>query len=219
LRPKVNIIIDQSDKISKSDCKTNVHLINHVTDKENKIEEVNRFCSDRRSSNSWLKTSFPRKSKIIDEFSDQLTGVSSTSELPSVATELENTVTELRSAITSESQSADVVNDLPITGISEFITAVDKSSSNSSICDSKPSSDTDEISNFTKLEELTNKANIKLQRYGYYTIPSLDILYKYVTDKTCIVPHFTVGRKGYGNVYFADSFDVYGLNLDEIGKT
>jgi len=53
---------------------------------------------------------------------------------------------------------------------------------------------------------------------GYYTIPSLDKLGDFVCDETCIVPNFTVGREGYGNVYFPDSFDIYGLNLDEIGK-
>jgi len=53
---------------------------------------------------------------------------------------------------------------------------------------------------------------------GYYTIPSLDKLDDFVCDETCIVPNFTVGREGYGNVYFPDSFDIYGLNLDEIGK-
>ncbi|XP_011505770.1 PREDICTED: nuclear pore complex protein Nup98-Nup96 [Ceratosolen solmsi marchali] len=215
LRPKLNTLIDQSDKSSKTDCKNNLAPVNQQTDKENKIEETNRLPSDRRSSNSWLKTSFPRKSKIIDEeFSDQLTGYSSTSELPTAAIELENTVTELRSAIRSENES-NILNNLPITGIAEFNTATDKSSHDSSIYESQ-ASETDEISNLIQLDESTNKANIKLQRYGYYTIPSLDILYKYANDKTCIVPHFTIGRKGYGNVYFPDSFDIYGLNLDEI---
>lgn len=61
-------------------------------------------------------------------------------------------------------------------------------------------------------------AKVKLQRPGYYTIPPLDKLDDYVCGETCIVPNFTVGREGYGNVYFPDSFDVYGLNLDDIGK-
>lgn len=51
---------------------------------------------------------------------------------------------------------------------------------------------------------------------GYYTIPALDKLDEFVSGETCVVPNFTVGRKGYGNVYFPDSFDIYGLNLDEI---
>ncbi|XP_026470889.1 nuclear pore complex protein Nup98-Nup96-like [Ctenocephalides felis] len=58
---------------------------------------------------------------------------------------------------------------------------------------------------------------ITLTRTGYYTIPSLDKLSEFMTeDNQCIVPNFTVGREGYGNVYFNDSFDVANLNLDEI---
>lgn len=35
-------------------------------------------------------------------------------------------------------------------------------------------------------------------------------------DGKCIVPNFTIGREGYGNVYFSQPIDVAGLNLDEI---
>lgn len=34
----------------------------------------------------------------------------------------------------------------------------------------------------------------------------------------CVVDNFTVGRYNYGNIFFPDSFDVSGLNLDDIGK-
>lgn len=58
---------------------------------------------------------------------------------------------------------------------------------------------------------------IVLQRSGYYTIPPLDKLTDYLTDDgKCIVPNFTIGRKGYGNVYFGEPIDVAGLNLDEL---
>lgn len=58
---------------------------------------------------------------------------------------------------------------------------------------------------------------IVLQRSGYYTIPPLDKLIDFMTDNgECIVPNFTIGRKGYGNVYFSEPMDVAGLNLDEI---
>ncbi|KAG6800055.1 nuclear pore complex protein Nup98-Nup96 isoform X2 [Apis mellifera caucasica] len=59
-------------------------------------------------------------------------------------------------------------------------------------------------------------AKVTLTRVGYYTIPSLDELHEYVDGEKCIVPNFTVGREGYGNVYFPESFDIYGLNLDDI---
>lgn len=61
-----------------------------------------------------------------------------------------------------------------------------------------------------------NLAKVTLRRAGYYTIPPIDKLEDYVRGETCIVPNFTIGRKEYGNVFFPDSFDIYGLNLDEI---
>lgn len=58
---------------------------------------------------------------------------------------------------------------------------------------------------------------IVLRRAGYYTIPSLDELIEYMDDEgRCRVPNFTIGRRGYGNVYFDEEIDVAGLNLDEI---
>lgn len=47
-------------------------------------------------------------------------------------------------------------------------------------------------------------------------MPSLDELIKFISeDGTCVVKGFTVGRVGYGSVYFPDAFDVSNLNLDE----
>ncbi|CAB0020377.1 unnamed protein product [Nesidiocoris tenuis] len=60
-------------------------------------------------------------------------------------------------------------------------------------------------------------AKIVLRRAGYYTIPSLNELASLVApDGSCVVDNFTVGRLNYGNVFFPESFDVAGLNLDEI---
>ncbi|KAL1502583.1 hypothetical protein ABEB36_007706 [Hypothenemus hampei] len=58
-------------------------------------------------------------------------------------------------------------------------------------------------------------ANIICTRPEYYTLPSLDELTP-DEDGKCFVKGFTVGRKGYGNVYFPDEIDVAGLNLDEL---
>jgi nuclear pore complex protein Nup98-Nup96 len=56
-----------------------------------------------------------------------------------------------------------------------------------------------------------------LRRAGYYTIPPLDNLICHMSDDgSFMVDNFTVGREGYGNVFFPDSFDVAYLNLDEI---
>ncbi|XP_052868912.1 nuclear pore complex protein Nup98-Nup96 [Anopheles cruzii] len=58
---------------------------------------------------------------------------------------------------------------------------------------------------------------IVLRRTGYYTIPSLDEIAQLMDDEgRCMVANFTIGRKGYGNVYFNEPIDVAGLNLDEI---
>lgn len=54
--------------------------------------------------------------------------------------------------------------------------------------------------------------------FRYYTIPSLESLIDYIADDgSCIVPNLTVGRRGYGSVYYDAEIDVAGLNLDELG--
>lgn len=64
-----------------------------------------------------------------------------------------------------------------------------------------------------------NPAGVVLQRSRYYTIPALDKLVEYLAeDGSCIVPNFTIGRTGYGNVYYNEPIDVAGLNLDELGE-
>lgn len=58
-----------------------------------------------------------------------------------------------------------------------------------------------------------------LYYFRYYTIPPMDKLIDYMTeDGSCKVPNFTIGRKGYGNVYFDGEIDIAGLNLDELGE-
>lgn len=58
---------------------------------------------------------------------------------------------------------------------------------------------------------------IVLRRPGYYTIPTLDEILQLMDEEgRCVVSNFTIGRKGYGNVYFNEPLDVANLNLDEI---
>uniref|UniRef100_A0A646QCP4 Nuclear pore complex protein Nup98-Nup96 n=1 Tax=Hemiscolopendra marginata TaxID=943146 RepID=A0A646QCP4_9MYRI len=66
-------------------------------------------------------------------------------------------------------------------------------------------------------ERQPHPAEVVLNRPGYYTIPSLDELAQLV-DKNgnCIVENFTIGREGFGNIYFFGLTNVFGLNLDEI---
>uniref|UniRef100_A0A1A9WVG8 Nuclear pore complex protein Nup98-Nup96 n=1 Tax=Glossina brevipalpis TaxID=37001 RepID=A0A1A9WVG8_9MUSC len=86
--------------------------------------------------------------------------------------------------------------------------------SNRSLSTEEKSTTVDE-SNLAEYEE--HPTGIILRRKGYYVIPSLDDLKSYLAeDGTCIVPNFTVGREGYGNVYFGKEMDVANLNLDEI---
>ncbi|XP_026549219.1 nuclear pore complex protein Nup98-Nup96-like, partial [Notechis scutatus] len=63
----------------------------------------------------------------------------------------------------------------------------------------------------------THPAGIVLTRVGYYTIPSLEELARMTSDTgECIVMDFTVGRKGYGSIYFEGEVNLTNLNLDEI---
>ncbi|XP_072230778.1 nuclear pore complex protein Nup98-Nup96 isoform X2 [Leuresthes tenuis] len=60
-------------------------------------------------------------------------------------------------------------------------------------------------------------AGIVLNRVGYYTIPSLEDLAEMVDENgECVVENFTIGRKGYGSIFFPGEVNVSGLNLDEI---
>uniref|UniRef100_A0A452ST70 Nuclear pore complex protein Nup98-Nup96 n=1 Tax=Ursus americanus TaxID=9643 RepID=A0A452ST70_URSAM len=58
---------------------------------------------------------------------------------------------------------------------------------------------------------------IILTKVGYYTIPSMDDLAKITNEKgECIVSDFTIGRKGYGSIYFEGDVNLTNLNLDDI---
>ncbi|XP_025904918.1 nuclear pore complex protein Nup98-Nup96 isoform X2 [Nothoprocta perdicaria] len=60
-------------------------------------------------------------------------------------------------------------------------------------------------------------AGIVLTRAGYYTIPSLEELARLTSDRNeCIVSDFTIGRKGYGSIYFEGEVNLTNLNLDDI---
>ncbi|XP_076117193.1 nuclear pore complex protein Nup98-Nup96-like isoform X3 [Mytilus galloprovincialis] len=60
-------------------------------------------------------------------------------------------------------------------------------------------------------------AGIVLTRPEYYTLPSMEELAEMVNENgDCFVDGFTIGREGYGSVYFPGVVNVAGLNLDEI---
>ncbi|XP_061596390.1 nuclear pore complex protein Nup98-Nup96 isoform X2 [Cololabis saira] len=77
--------------------------------------------------------------------------------------------------------------------------------------------DRDEEEPQHEFPESPHPAGIILNRVGYYTIPSLEDLAE-MTDENaaCVVENFTIGRKGYGSIFFPGEVNVTGLNLDEI---
>ncbi|XP_045541514.1 LOW QUALITY PROTEIN: nuclear pore complex protein Nup98-Nup96-like [Papilio machaon] len=79
------------------------------------------------------------------------------------------------------------------------------------------SSSVSEEENVIEQEAPPHPAGIKLQRPGYYTIPSLEDLKDYIRpDGSCVVPNFTIGRKNYGKVFYDCEMDVANLDLDTL---
>ncbi|XP_025995170.1 nuclear pore complex protein Nup98-Nup96 isoform X2 [Solenopsis invicta] len=196
----------------RTDTSNVIHSNNiEVNDKENHSQDNNRLVNDRRSSTSWLKSTLPRKNKILDD--ELLEGQRSPFSGTNVSDEVNNTVAELRSQ-NNISNHSETINSIEVPLNSTF---EEKNSANLTMPNAESGQEADE-SSFSILQSnwSMNIAKITLRRAGYYTIPPLDKLDEFVCGETCIVPNFTIGREGYGNVYFPDSFDVYGLNLDEI---
>ncbi|XP_025085972.1 nuclear pore complex protein Nup98-Nup96-like [Pomacea canaliculata] len=67
------------------------------------------------------------------------------------------------------------------------------------------------------VERPPHPAGIVLTRPGYYTDPSMDELATMVDENgDCLVEDLTIGREGYGSVFFPGTINVAGMNLDEI---
>ncbi|XP_012057062.1 PREDICTED: nuclear pore complex protein Nup98-Nup96 [Atta cephalotes] len=198
-----------------ADDRTDTNIIHsnniEVNDKENHSQDNNRFANDQRSSASWLKSTLPRKNKISND--ELLEGQQSPFSGINVSEEVNNTVVELR----TQNNISNHLNPINLIEVPLNSTFDEKNSVNLTMQSAESGQETDENS-FSMLQSnwSMNMAKVTLRRAGYYTIPSLDKLDDFVCGETCIVPNFTIGREGYGNVYFPDSFDVYGLNLDEI---
>lgn len=197
----------------KADTSNIVYSNNiEVNNKENHSQDNNRIANDRRLSTSWLKSTLPRRNKVPDD--ELLEAQRSPFSATNVPEEVNNTVAELRPQNnTSNSNHSDTINSIEMPLNSTF---EDKSSANLTMQNADSSQETNENSFLLQSNWNLNMDKVTLRRAGYYTIPSLDKLDDFVCGETCIVPNFTIGREGYGNVYFPDSFDVYGLNLDEI---
>ena len=62
-------------------------------------------------------------------------------------------------------------------------------------------------------------AGIVLARPGYYTIPCMEALSELVDeDGSCYVEDFTIGREGYGSIFFPGITNITNMNFDEIGN-
>lgn len=60
-------------------------------------------------------------------------------------------------------------------------------------------------------------AGIRLRRPGYYTIPSWSELANMTdADGNCNVENFTIGRTGYGNIFFQGVVNIRNINFDNI---
>lgn len=60
-------------------------------------------------------------------------------------------------------------------------------------------------------------AGLVLTRPGYYTVPSLEVLAELVDDSgDCNVEDLTIGREGYGSIFFPGITNMANLNIDEI---
>ncbi|XP_075402305.1 nuclear pore complex protein Nup98-Nup96 isoform X6 [Tenrec ecaudatus] len=88
------------------------------------------------------------------------------------------------------------------------------SSEETSFHDESLQDDREEVENNTYH---MHPAGIVLTKVGYYTIPSMDDLAKITNEKgECVVSDFTIGRKGYGSIYFEGDVNLTNLNLDDI---
>ncbi|XP_017793152.1 PREDICTED: nuclear pore complex protein Nup98-Nup96 [Habropoda laboriosa] len=199
---------------------TNIETV----DKENHSQDNNRqLANDRRSSSSWLKTSLPRNSAIKNSEEESFESERSLFTSPNASSSgevINNTVTELRPYHTNANPSNQICSEMNSSADTSLKTSslADKTCPDVITQNSDSSQELDEnsVSTLQNSNWKVNAAKVMLKRAGYYTIPSLDKLDDYVCEETCVVPNFTVGREGYGNVYFPESFDIYGLNLDEI---
>ncbi|XP_033208238.1 nuclear pore complex protein Nup98-Nup96-like isoform X2 [Belonocnema kinseyi] len=207
LRPK-HVTVSQSVENINSPLNgsipDNTRPSSRDSESTNKENQESQSPTDPQSSVSWLKSTMPAiktKEAAFDGQESPFRG----SDIPPEG--IGNTMMALRPKIGNHNQSS----------VSSK-SSVDKNSSDSieRDADYSPEELVEAPRSSLPSQSFAKLANVKLQRVGYYTIPAIDKLDEYVCDETCIVPNFTVGREGYGNVYFSDSFDIYGLNLDDI---
>uniref|UniRef100_A0A673NMI3 Nuclear pore complex protein Nup98-Nup96 n=1 Tax=Sinocyclocheilus rhinocerous TaxID=307959 RepID=A0A673NMI3_9TELE len=108
----------------------------------------------------------------------------------------------------------DTISEFNMRGTASHRNGLEASSEDISLAEDSIQEERDE-----ELEALKppHPAGIVLARVGYYTIPSMEELGRMLNENgECIVENFTVGRKGYGSVFFSGEVNLTNMNLDEI---
>ncbi|XP_063929550.1 nuclear pore complex protein Nup98-Nup96-like isoform X2 [Zophobas morio] len=114
-----------------------------------------------------------------------------------------------KSNILSESRSS---KSLPPSQVSSNMTLIDDDPAGAET-DTEPPS----VTTTNEPEIIENAAGVILSKPEYYMYPALKDLQQYMDDNgECVVQGLTIGRRGYGNVYFPDPIDISNMNFDEI---
>lgn len=204
--------------VNRSNQESSVTQPSNVRDseKENLSPQIPASPSADTGATDWL-----RKSKDTSKPSTSNHGRRSLNEsaLSHDESVTNNTILELRTQQLSPSSHKDTED--PSTSAacipSSSPRTEDKDANSNKSTSSSDDSHELEESAPQLLDAESHPTGIICRRAGYYTIPSLDELTSYMSDDgSCIVDNFTVGRDGYGNVFFEDKFDVSDLNLDEV---
>lgn len=108
----------------------------------------------------------------------------------------------------------DTISEFNMRGTASHRNGLEASSEDISLAEDSIQEERDEE---LEAQKPPHPACIVLSRVGYYTIPSMEDLGRMLNENgECIVENFTVGRKGYGSVFFSGEVNLTNMNLDEI---
>ncbi|KTG05752.1 hypothetical protein cypCar_00031261 [Cyprinus carpio] len=108
----------------------------------------------------------------------------------------------------------DTISEFNMRGFASHRNGLEASSEDISLAEDSIQEERDEE---LEAQKPPHPAGMVLTRVGYYTIPSMEELGRMLNENgECIVENFTVGRKGYGSVFFSGEVNLTNMNLDEI---
>lgn len=62
-----------------------------------------------------------------------------------------------------------------------------------------------------------DKCGVTFTRSDYFMIPDFAKIHKFRTNNNqCVIDGLTIGRLGYGNIYFREPVDIFGINIDAV---